>query len=91
MCVCVCVCVCVVLCMDVNEIISASKRWHGLLSSLDNSRKIYACLTSNLTHLQGWNKGRKERKKKKGRESVNDTVIKILCSTSMERMCMYII
>ena len=59
------VCVCV-LCMCVNKIISASKCWHGLLSSLDNPRNISTCLTSNLTHLQGWNKGRKERKKKKG-------------------------
>ena len=32
---------------------------------------------------------RKERRKK-GRESVSDTVIEILCSTSMEMVCIYV-
>ena len=37
-----------VLCMGVNEIVSTSKQWHGLL---DNFRIISVCLTPDLTHL----------------------------------------
>ena len=35
------------------EFISASKRWHGLLSSLDNLRIISARLAPDLTRLVG--------------------------------------
>ena len=37
-----------------REFISASKRWHGLLSSLDNLRIISARLAPDLTRLVGW-------------------------------------
>ena len=79
-------CVCV-LCMGVNEIISASKRWHLLLSLLEKFQCV--SLPISLTCKSGI-KVEKKKRRKKGRESVSDTVIKILCSTSMERMCMYI-
>ena len=71
----------------------------GLLSLLDNPRKFLrvslpialTCTAERMMKVRrkGIMVERKERRKK-GRESVSDTVIEILCSTSMEMVCTYV-
>ena len=71
----------------------------GLLSLLDNPKKFMCvslpisltCKAEKMMKVRrkGIMVERKERRKK-GRELVSDTVIEILCSTSMEMVCMYI-